>query len=120
MISFPVMVILFWCFQVLNQWDHFTIWNAGKQGRHFYRSLSPENQAKVTHFCDVDAKKIAKEFYTYEESKTLPKPKIPIVHFRDASPPFIICVKQDLTGGGFEENLASLNLTEGKDYFHFS
>ena len=27
---------------------------------------------------------------------------------------------QDLTGGGFEENLASLNLKEGQDYYHFS
>lgn len=32
-----------------------------------------------------------------------------------------VCVYvQDLTGGGFEQNLASLNLKEGEDYYHFS
>ena len=32
---------------VLSKWSHFTIWNAGKQGRRFYRSLHPDNQAKA-------------------------------------------------------------------------
>jgi hypothetical protein len=32
---------------VLAKWKQFTIWNAGKQGRRLYRSLTPENQAKV-------------------------------------------------------------------------
>lgn len=32
---------------VLTKWKQFTIWNAGKQGRRLYRSLTPENQAKV-------------------------------------------------------------------------
>ena len=39
---------------VLTKWPSFTIWNAGKQGRRFYRSLRPENQAKasdLTLFC---------------------------------------------------------------------
>ncbi len=69
---------------VLSKWSHFTIWNAGKQGRRLYRSLRPENQAKVrtcfadfklllqlkvVAFCDVDQKKIEQGFYTYEESE---------------------------------------------------
>ncbi|XP_078612153.1 queuosine-tRNA galactosyltransferase-like [Branchiostoma floridae x Branchiostoma japonicum] len=106
--------------RVLLNWSNFTIWNAGKQGRRFYRDLSKENKSKVAAFCDVDVKKIEKGFYTYEESKDVPKPRVPIIHFRDASPPFIICVKLDLTGGEFEKNLASLNLQEGVDYFLFS
>ncbi|XP_033827090.1 UDP-GlcNAc:betaGal beta-1,3-N-acetylglucosaminyltransferase-like protein 1 [Periophthalmus magnuspinnatus] len=106
--------------RVLTQWESFTIWNAGKQGRKLYRSLSPANQKKVKAFCDVDEKKIQKGFYTYEESKERPKPKIPVVHFKKASAPFIICVKLDLTGGVFEENLTSLQLEEGKDYYHFN
>ncbi|CAH1273716.1 B3GNTL1 [Branchiostoma lanceolatum] len=105
--------------RVLVNWSKFTIWNAGKQGRRFYRDLSKENKAKVAAFCDVDAKKIEKGFYTYEESMDVPKPRVPIIHFREASPPFIICVKLDLTGGEFEKNLASLNLQEGVDYFLF-
>ncbi|KAK1803110.1 hypothetical protein P4O66_021648, partial [Electrophorus voltai] len=79
--------------RVLSQWDSFTIWNAGKQGRKFYRSLNPTNQKKVKAFCDVDENKIKKGFYTYEESKEQPKPKIPVLHFTDSSPPFIVCVK---------------------------
>uniref|UniRef100_UPI00398F07D8 queuosine-tRNA galactosyltransferase isoform X2 n=1 Tax=Pristiophorus japonicus TaxID=55135 RepID=UPI00398F07D8 len=81
--------------RVLNRWSSFTIWNAGKQGRKLYRSLSAANQKKIVSFCDVDQSKIAKGFYMYQESK-------------------------DLTGGGFEENLSSLKLKEGVDYYHFS
>ncbi|KAJ8371799.1 hypothetical protein AAFF_G00299770 [Aldrovandia affinis] len=106
--------------RVLGQWDSFTIWNAGKQGRKLYRCLSPANQKKVKGFCDVDENKIRKGVYTYEESKERPKPKVPVQHFRDASPPYIVCVKLDMTGGGLEENLLSLKLKEGLDYYHFN
>lgn len=106
--------------RVLSQWESFTIWNAGKQGRKLYRSLSPANQKKVKAFCDVDENKIQKGFYTYEESKERPKPKIPVLHYKNASAPFIICVKLDMTGGDLEENLNSLQLKEGIDYYHFN
>lgn len=106
--------------RVLSQWDSFTIWNAGKQGRKLYRSLRPDNQSKVKAFCDVDENKIKKGFYTYEESKERPKPKIPVLHFRNASPPFIVCVKLDMTDGVLEGNLHSLQLTEGVHYYHFN
>ena len=45
--------------------------------------------------------------------------KVPIVHFSAAAPPFVLCVALDRTGGAFEANLASLELTEGRDYYHF-
>ena len=106
--------------RVLKNWSRFTIWNAGKQGRKLYRCLSDANKAKVCAFCDVDEKKLVKGVYVYEESAQRPKPKVPIVHFSVAQKPFIICVKQDLTGGVFEENLKSLNLVEGQDYYHFN
>ncbi|KAM8945697.1 queuosine-tRNA galactosyltransferase [Pelodytes ibericus] len=106
--------------QVLQNWPSFTIWNAGKQGRKLYRSLTPANRMKVVAFCDVDDHKISKGFYTYQETEERPKPKIPVIHFTDAKPPFILCVKLDLTGGGFEENLKSLNLAEGVDFYHFN
>lgn len=35
--------------RVLNQWESFTIWNAGKQGRKLYRCLSKTNQKKVCY-----------------------------------------------------------------------
>ncbi|XP_062825448.1 UDP-GlcNAc:betaGal beta-1,3-N-acetylglucosaminyltransferase-like protein 1 [Anolis carolinensis] len=91
------------------------VWHKGD-----HLGTSPANQKKVVAFCDVDKNKIAKRFYTYEDSKEIPKPRIPVLHFRDASPPFIICVKLDLTGGQFEENLNLLELKEGVDYYHFN
>lgn len=106
--------------QVLDKWESFTIWNAGKQGKKFYRNLSTTNQRKVAAFCDVDPKKIKCGAYIYHESKEKIKPTVPIVHFQTAKPPFIICMKLDLTGGEFEKNLASLNLKEGVDFFHFN
>lgn len=106
--------------QVLDKWESFTIWNAGKQGKKFYRNLSTANQKKVAAFCDVDPKKVKCGAYIYHESKEKIKPTVPIVHFKSAKPPFIICMKLDLTGGEFEKNLASLNLEEGVDFFHFN
>lgn len=105
---------------VLPKWTKFTIWNAGKQGRHFYRDLDAANQDKVIAFCDVDMKKIEKGVYVYEHSQLICKPKVPIISFKDATPPFVICVKMELTNGQFENNLESLNLLEGQDYYHFN
>ncbi|XP_065645073.1 queuosine-tRNA galactosyltransferase-like [Hydra vulgaris] len=106
---------------VLSKWEYFTIWNAGKQGRKFFRTLSEENKHKVKALCDVDSKKINKGFYKCEVvGSDGKKMTIPIVHFKAAKPPFVICVKINLTNGEFEENLKSLNLIEGNDYFHFS
>ncbi|KAK6187454.1 hypothetical protein SNE40_005481 [Patella caerulea] len=106
--------------QVLSHWPEFTIWNAGKQGRRFFRSLTDINQKKVCAFCDVDEKKIKKAVYIYENSKEKNKPRIPIIHYSQAKPPIVICIKLDLTSGVFEENLRSLNLEEGKDFIHFN
>ncbi|XP_046532386.1 UDP-GlcNAc:betaGal beta-1,3-N-acetylglucosaminyltransferase-like protein 1 isoform X2 [Equus quagga] len=106
--------------RALPHWAAFTIWNAGRQGRRLYRSLTAESRRKVVAFCDVDENKIKKGFYSYEDSEERPKPRVPILHFRAARPPFVICVKLDLTGGAFEDNLRSLHLQEGRDFLHFS
>ena len=107
---------------IISKWGNFTIWNAGKQGRRFYRSLDPENREKVLALCDVDEKKINRGIYTCElikgdDGKPL---KVPIVHFKNARKPLIICVKLGLSNGAFEDNLASLCLEEGKDFYHFN
>ncbi|XP_019062244.1 UDP-GlcNAc:betaGal beta-1,3-N-acetylglucosaminyltransferase-like protein 1 isoform X3 [Fukomys damarensis] len=106
--------------QALPHWATFTIWNAGKQGRRLYRSLTAASRCKVVAFCDVDEKKIKRGFYCHEDTQERPKPRVPILHFRAARPPFVICVKLDLTGGEFEDNLRSLSLREGWDFLHFS
>ena len=81
----------------LAKWPSFTIWNAGKQGRRLYRSLSEDSRRKVASFCDVDTKKIRQAVYIYEDSTMRPKPRVPIVHFTDGKPPFVICVKLVIT-----------------------
>lgn len=80
--------------EFLTKWtEGFTIWNAGKQGRRLYRSLPESYRSKVLSFCDVDAKKIQQGVYIFEDTKQRPKPKVPILHFTKAKPPFVICVK---------------------------
>lgn len=105
--------------RVLSNWKSFTIWNAGKEGRRLYRSLSEENRQKVVAFADVDVKKIAQKVYTFAECKSKKKPTVPIIHYNDLKPPVVICVKLGLTNGAFERNLESMCLTEGVDYVHF-
>ena len=56
----------------LGKWENFSIWSAGKQGRRLFRDLEEENQKKVLEFCDVDQKKIGKN-YEYQETKERPK-----------------------------------------------
>uniref|UniRef100_A0A8C9K3W0 UDP-GlcNAc:betaGal beta-1,3-N-acetylglucosaminyltransferase like 1 n=1 Tax=Panthera tigris altaica TaxID=74533 RepID=A0A8C9K3W0_PANTA len=82
--------------------------------------LGSRSRSRVVAFCDVDENKIRKGFYCHEDSQERPKPRVPILHFRAARPPFVICVKLDLTGGAFEDNLRSLHLQEGRDFLHFS
>ena len=43
---------------------------------------------------------------------------IPILHFSECRLPFISCVSLD-RGGEFEQNLASLKVEAGKDFFFF-
>lgn len=60
------------------QWsDGFVIWGAGRDGKHFFRSLSPGVRSRVKCFVDVDEKKISAGFYTNRELGT----KVPIIHF---------------------------------------
>lgn len=97
----------------------FCIWNAGREGRRLYRALRPELRDLVREFCDVDEKKLALGYY--DDHATGSERRIPVVHFSRATPPLLLCVKYDLAGdGAFEKNLASLNLTEGVDFLHFS
>ncbi|GJQ83286.1 hypothetical protein Trydic_g8878 [Trypoxylus dichotomus] len=105
---------------IINNWKSFTIWNAGKQGRKFYKSLSPENQKNVIAMCDVDQNKIGKSYIPYDTIKRTNCRPIKIIHFKEAKPPIVICVKLNLTNGEFEANLKSLKLQEGSDYIYFS
>lgn len=105
---------------VLPHWDQFTVWNAGKAGRRLIRSLNADNLNKVVAFCDVDKNKIGRDVELYCPIERRVIIKLPVIHFRDAKPPLLICIKLDLTNGEFEKNLKSLNLIEGIDYVLFS
>jgi len=99
----------------LKLWEKFTIWNAGRDGRDLIKNLSERTQAeKVRGFCDIDPKKIASGY----SNPNLARETYPVVHFTQAQSPIVCCVAMD-RGGEFEANLASLKLTEGKDYVHF-
>lgn len=98
----------------------FTIWNAGKAGKHFFKSLPDTHRHLMKCFCDVDAKKVGQTYRQFDpHQRREVSPPVPIISFRDASPPIIICVKLNLTNGVFEDNLKGLNLIEGKDYILF-
>ena len=105
---------------ILPRWNEgFTIWSAGKFGRRLYRSLSSKNRQKVLQFCDVDQTKIGRA-YEYQQSEQIPKPKIPIISFKQIKPPFLIAVKTDLHEGDLESNIRYLDLDENFDNFvHF-
>jgi len=108
--------------RVLAGWQEFTIWNAGKQVRRLYRSLTDENRKKVIAFCDVDEKKLKQGWYECFDEKTRTiSARIPIRSLQSVVPPFIICVKLDMTNGDLENYLANQkSWMEGREYVHFS
>ena len=97
------------------EWEKFTIWGNGRDGRKFINSLSKEAAARVIAFCDVDVKKVGRSYFIQSCRK-----HVPVIHFSDAKPPMIICVASKRLGGLLEENIKTLNMTEGVDYYHFS
>ena len=50
------------------RWARFTVWGAGRDGRDFFKALSPAARRRVVAFCDVDAAKIGTH-YVYEGCK---------------------------------------------------
>lgn len=45
-------------------------------------------------FCDVDVNKIGKQYVPFDEQTRTSGRSIPIVNYKEADKPFIICVKQ--------------------------
>ncbi len=86
--------------------DGFSVWNAGRDGKEFYKLLSPQAQERLVQWGDVDPRKIGQKL----RGK-------PVVHFSQLKPPIVLCVAMD-RGGEFEANLKTLELKGGVDYFH--
>jgi hypothetical protein len=99
----------------LPEWEKFTIWGAGRDGKTFFKALMPATQARVAAFCDIDPSKIGTAYHCPHT-----RVNVPIVHFRDAKPPIVLCVALNRTAGEFEANVASLGLKEGVEFWHFA
>ncbi|CAE8723786.1 unnamed protein product, partial [Polarella glacialis] len=104
---------------LLAHLESFSLWGAGRDGKRLYKSLRPASRQKVVAFLDVDPGKLAAGHYFDREHGE----KVPIVEWKMASEakfqPAIICVKSGLHSG-FENNVASLGLQEGRQYWHFN
>ena len=96
---------------VFPLWDSFSIWGY-KYARRVFNKLAPESKMKARAFLDVNPRLIGLIYQNL----------VPIVHFEKAQVPILICVKRDLTGGKFEENvnLITSKLREGRDYLYFA
>ncbi|VDM58118.1 unnamed protein product [Angiostrongylus costaricensis] len=106
---------------ILPKWETFTIWNAGKQGKCFFRSLAETEKKRVIAFCDVDEKKIGRGWYEeYDAKIRLVTRKVPIIHVKAAHPPVVICVKLDMTEGHLERFVSESGWEEGRDFVYFS
>lgn len=66
-----------------GEWARFTVWGAGRDGRHFIAELSPAARARIRAICDVDPKKIGSEYYNHRLEG--PPCRLPIIHF--SAPP---------------------------------
>jgi hypothetical protein len=59
-----------------------------------------------------------------EEDGNIRRRRVPVVHWRDARPPLVLCVAMGRTNGVFEANVAELatklGLREGFHYWHFN
>lgn len=89
-----------------NWCDGFSIWGCGRDGKDVFKCLSDGAKTLVKAWGDVDEKKIGNIVYGS-----------PVLHFSQLKPPILCAVAMD-RGGGFETNLASLQLTPGEDYVH--
>ena len=46
--------------------------------------------------------------------------RLPVVHWKDLRKPLIICVAAKRAGEELEQNIQSLNLVEGVDFYRFN
>jgi hypothetical protein len=95
-----------------------SIWSAGQEGKRFFKALSPAYRGRVGQFGDIDPKKIGTNYH-----HAIWRVTVPVVDFRDMTPPCVLCVKLDTTGGKFEQNVRWMQenkgWVEGVHYVHF-
>eukprot|EP01052_Picozoa_sp_SAG31_P000507 SAG31_NODE_15_length_37942_cov_32.078297_12_plen_108_part_00 len=47
----------------LRPWQKFVIWGAGRDGRAFYGALSSVARGRVECMCDIDPKKVGRDYH---------------------------------------------------------
>jgi hypothetical protein len=104
--------------KISREWSQFSIWGYGKDGKKFMSMLQPHTAARVISFIDIDTKKIDSANYYCESIKR----HIPVIHFSEAKPPFVVCVASKRAGDALEQNIRSVDATlvEGVDFIHFN
>ena len=115
----------------------FSIWNAGKAGKKFYRSLPPLLRERVREFADIDPRKLALGFFEAHEAPAgvrgaatghgapLPARRVPIVTWQAVRAPCVICVRQELEDNASQREFRHRidvikGWKEGIDYFFLS
>ncbi|GMH73353.1 hypothetical protein TL16_g06168 [Triparma laevis f. inornata] len=116
-----------------KKWKNgFVVWGAGRDGKNFVKAIDPEHRKNIRLMVDVDHKKINAKFYFNRDLNV----KIPIAHFSALQKkkssvdsdknendyenlPVVVCVAMYRTDGKLEENVATIERTEGDDLWHF-
>lgn len=102
--------------QFSDRWTNFSIWGSGRDGKGFFKCLTPESKRRVTAFWDIDKNKIGNDYVDAPTGH-----RVPVRHIKDVVGPVALCVALD-RGNGFEEKLraavARTGMQEGIDYFH--
>uniref|UniRef100_A0A5S6QR42 Glyco_trans_2-like domain-containing protein n=1 Tax=Trichuris muris TaxID=70415 RepID=A0A5S6QR42_TRIMR len=76
-------------------------------------------ERRVTCMCDVDKRKVLRATYElYDQNNRAVVRRVPIISVGEAKPPFVICVKLDLTNGQLETLLTYATATLPRNSRH--
>lgn len=92
-----------------KDWQTFSIWGAGRDGKDFYKLLSDDAKSRVVAWGEINPRKIGKDIYG-----------IPVVHWSELTPPIATCVALDRREREFEDNLASRQFAPGTDFVYIN
>jgi len=104
-----------------NWSDGFVVWGAGRDGKEFIKSLSPDLLPRVKFIVDVDEKKIAAGYHHRNRNIHIDIKNFRVLQEEEFKGlPVVVCVAMYRTGGKLEENVRSVGRTEGVDLWHFN
>jgi len=104
-----------------NWSDGFVVWGAGRDGKEFIKSLSPDLLPRVKFIVDVDEKKIAAGYHHRNRNIHIDVKNFRVLQEEEFKGlPVVVCVAMYRTGGKLEENVRSVGRTEGVDLWHFN